>query len=354
MNNTCMDHSNKKIKINKMVSKNPTQCSIVKVGNKLTESCYGKKTCKIVNGLLECPGFDMGMSYGCIDDIGEDISGNIQMNIMQNLIADTDNENNNNINVNTNNTITNNRIPKMENFEHFEHFEHFENSPINNTIKNSISTRINNMNYNQSSENIKHRYERLSGTQLNEMQSFPNSLNENKQENKQETKQETKQENKQENKQEIRQETKQENKEEINIVKNQEESANTITMSEHEMSTPNSLNEITSESTATDEQSPILNFWNKYKFWIILSFILLLLIFIGILYFVNKEKKPIEAIEVINVNAETPSPTNSKINSEIKKIFMPHNIMANTSSDLLFKSSSLNKSTTPNTPNKLN
>ena len=130
---TNIDCKNKMIKIKKITTNDPTKCSIAKVGNKLTEICDGKKSCRVVNNILECPGYDIGINYGCIDLIGEDISETI--NIQQKQVVEN--------------------VPTIEIKTSIN--KPYTNPLINDTIKNSISTRINNMNYNQVSENIKER-----------------------------------------------------------------------------------------------------------------------------------------------------------------------------------------------------
>ena len=335
---TNIDCGNRKIKIKKIMSNDPTKCSIVKVGNKLTEMCDGKKSCKVVNNILECPGFDIGINYGCIDDIGKDLSDSANINITQNSAIGT------NISVTGTNTIKTSIN------------ESYTNSLINDTIKNSISTRINSMNYNQVSENIKKRYERLSSNQIKDKQqpviqpaiqpstqpimNLPNT--------------EQKQEIKQEIKEEIKEEKKQETKEEVIIIKNQEELASTINMSEHE--TININKSPIGSELPIKKQNLIMDFWDKYKFWIIVCFIMLLLIFIGVVAYMYREKKPANAIETINVNAETASSTKMSMNSDMKKTFFPKNkSITTTSSDLPFKStisklSSPFKLFTPATP----
>jgi len=330
---TNIDCGNRKIKIKKITSNDPTKCSIVKVGNKLTEMCDGKKSCKVINNILECPGFDIGINYGCIDDIGRDLSDGANINITQNSAIGT------NISVTGTNTIKTSIN------------ESYTNSLINDTIKNSISTRINSMNYNQVSENIKKRYERLSSNQIKDKkqiakpmaqpitqsmgqpmaQSIVQPIDLSNTEQKQESK-----------------EQKQETKEEVVIIQNQEELASTINMSEHE-----AIN-INESSIGTvlpiKKQNLIMDFWDKYKFWIIVCFIMLLLIFIGVVAYMYREKKPANAIETINVNAETVSSTKMSMNSDMKKTFFPKNkSITTTSSDLPFKST-ISKLFTPKSP----
>jgi hypothetical protein len=75
--NTSLNCRDKKIKINpkKVKVPTPSKCSINKVGDKLVELCDGKSTCQINNNILECPGYDIGINYGCMNDIGQELTG---------------------------------------------------------------------------------------------------------------------------------------------------------------------------------------------------------------------------------------------------------------------------------------
>lgn len=288
---------NNNIKYNNKKVRKPEKCSMIKVGNKLTELCNKEKSCRYVNDIMECPGFDMDIPYGYIDDIGEDISGTID-------IIENNNNNNDTIKI------------------------------INEPFTNFMSTKINNMSYNSVSEDIQKRYQRLSGEQLSEEQSNMPNL-----------------------KQEhpvfkvlqipITPIVQEENK----IIKNQEESASTINMSETKSETRSEVeheigNKVPSESItiqeSTQKPSLIMQFWNQYKFWIIVTFILLVFLFIGILFYMCREKKPLIAIETVNV--QTPSPTNMMGESEFKNLIFKQNKpeanLSSTVSEIPIKSTS--------------
>jgi len=259
--------------------KNPTKCTIVNVNNKLTEVCKSKKTCKVINNVLECPGYDNGGNYSSIENIGEDISGSISGSPNEDILDG------------------NMRIPVDDTYI---------DPIINNAIKNSISTRINSMNYSQVSENIKKRYKRLSGEEASQTASNAPTVGE------------------------------------INLVKNQEESASTLQMSEHEMPVVQKVEKMTLLEEKTEqilEESPIKKFWNKYKLWIIGGLILLLIIFIGVYIYSNSGKTPnapVTPASTIKVDVASPSPTNLSPGPNIKNIFLPAKSTAEikTSSDM--------------------
>jgi len=141
------------------------------------------------------------------------------------------------------------------------------------------------MDYNQVSENIKTRYERLS----NKSGEIASGTSDNN----------------------------------INMIKNKEEYPSTVNMSEHELQFSENIPETISETinqhipaiskTITEieseaeeeihkEHNLIKKFWKKHKFWIILSFIMLLLLFISIFYYLNRENTTVpNAIETLNV-----------------------------------------------------
>lgn len=255
---TNIDCGNKKIKIKNITSKDSSKsnCSITKIGNKLTELCDGKKSCKVTNNILECPGFDLGISYGCIDDLGEDITGNINIRTNSNITTSG--------NIDINSSMKTN-IQSSINQSYIEPF-------INESIKNSISYRINNMEYSQSSENIKNRAERLlSGT----------------------------------SKQNIYEETRSEQSS-VNLVMNQEEKPTTVNMSEgHDFSEikPETSTNINAEQATSEmpqsSRNIILAFIDKYKFWIVVGLVVIILLFIVIAYFYGGNKdKPSETVNL--------------------------------------------------------
>lgn len=261
---TNIDCGNKKIKIKNITSKDSTKCTITKIGNKLTELCDGKKSCKVINNILECPGIDLGISYGCIDDLGEDITGNINIRTNSNITTPG--------NIDINSSMKTN-IQSSMNQSYIEPF-------INESIKNSISYRINNMEYSQSSENIKNRSERLSGGM---------------------------------GKQNIYEETKTEQSS-VNLVMNQEEKPTTVNMSEgHDFSEikPETIATNTNVEQVTPEMSqssrnPILAFIDKYKFWIVVGLVVIILLFITIAYFYggsnDKTSDIIKSSETVNLS----------------------------------------------------
>jgi len=67
---TSISCGQKKIKINNITSstENPNLCNIGNAKDKLKMLCDTKKTCLVANQLLDCPGFDFGVEYACVND----------------------------------------------------------------------------------------------------------------------------------------------------------------------------------------------------------------------------------------------------------------------------------------------
>ncbi|QKF94249.1 hypothetical protein QKU48_gp0791 [Fadolivirus algeromassiliense] len=238
---TNIDCGTQKIKIKNITSKDPTNCSVSKIGNKINELCDGKKSCKVINNMLDCPGIDIGITYGCMDDIGADITGSINI---KNITTPGDIDISSSIKTNIQSSIN------QENLEQF----------INDSMKNSISYKFNNMEYNQSSENIQYRAEKLiSGNQTYDDNKSETSV--------------------------------------INIVKNQEDKPTTVNMSESQPASEMKLYTMDSKmdaghanieqllSETSQSQNPVIAFIDKYKFWIIVGLVVIVLLFISIAYF---------------------------------------------------------------------
>ena len=67
-----MNENSQEINIQRIKSSLPSKCSISQVGNKLVEMCEDGQQCKLINNILECPGYtaDSNTMYGFIEDIG--------------------------------------------------------------------------------------------------------------------------------------------------------------------------------------------------------------------------------------------------------------------------------------------
>lgn len=144
-----------------------------------------------------------------------------------------------------------------------------QNKYLKNIIKNSISSRIKNMTYQDASDNIKKRKNRLCGEKF----------------------------------------TNDKEGEEINLIKNQEDSENMLTMSEHELPSYNPQENIDPEPKV--KKNVIIEFLKKYKFWIIVCIILIILIFAALSIFLFKKRKIWGELqskpEIIEGIAESPS-----------------------------------------------
>jgi hypothetical protein len=222
--------------------------------------------CQIKYENIDYPGFDNEINYGSIDNIGEDISTTFS-NMPYSSIDTISTNISNNIPNNLNSNIT-------ENFTEI----------INDPIKKSISTKINNMEFNQTTLNIKNRYERLSGKNLND-----NLTNIS---------------------QDILSETKNDTNSEINLIKNQEETSSTLELSEHNLTEENKKN--IQEEQQSNSIKPIKSFWNRYKFWIIIIIIISFLMILGIYIYTNTTS---------TINNVKPGIMPSKTNINVKSIF---------------------------------
>lgn len=107
--------------------------------------------------------------------------------------------------------------------------------------------------------------------------------------------------------------------EENEMIKNQEESPNTANMSEHEITpTKQEIPVATTENILTYDS--IMVFLNKYKFWIIVIFILFVLLIIGITAYSHKDiditlsdTKVSKTVVMSNINKILPKKIESKI-----------------------------------------
>lgn len=257
-NMDCMNN-NKTIKIKNVKKMNPTRCSIMKVGNKFTELCQTKKKCETINNILQCPAYELDEFFGTLDNIGENpVNNEKNINSNSNKPKQKYPKENSNGNINSNDNINSDKN-------------------LNNIIKNSISCRINNMNYEDARNNIKQRKSRFynepfhSDTQNDQI--------------------------------------------EINLVKNQEESESTLAMSEHLRDYEPNL-EIPSNNISDikpiipiQKINPVKKLWYKHNFWIILCIFLFIFLFIGILIGIHNLNKKINKpnFEVIETLTSSPS-----------------------------------------------
>lgn len=144
---------------------------------------------------------------------------------------------------------------------------------INESGKNSISYRINNMDYNKSSEHIKKRAEML-------------ACGKSKREN-------------------VHDETKSETAL-INLVQNQEGESTTVGMSEgHEFSEkPDHTGAETQTESVQSSSNSVWTFIDKYKFWIIVGLVGIALIFMIIAYFYGGKESDIKSNKYAVVSPE--------------------------------------------------
>lgn len=110
---------------------------------------------------------------------------------------------------------------------------------------------------------------------------------------------------------------------ETKLPKNQEESASTLQMSEHEMPpTPIKPEQEKKQARPESKMDSILLFWSKYKFWIIalLALFFFLLLIIGIFH--SKKPSKSESIEAeLTKQMATQAASNQQVVSKLNQLF---------------------------------